>query len=54
MPGAAFDVSEVLAWALIVAAVVFAAAFRRFGQGGAVALATLAAIAAKAALLPLT
>lgn len=52
IPGVEF--SEVVAWGLIVAAFVYAAGIRRLPQMGAVALAALAALVTKAALLPLT
>lgn len=54
MPGIEFEFSEVLAWGLIVATVVYALSTTRLGQGGAVAAAALAAFAAKAMLVPLT
>lgn len=47
------EFSEILAWGLIVALLVYAAGHRHLSQGGAVALAALAALAAKAMLLPL-
>ncbi|MGG5817191.1 hypothetical protein [Falsiroseomonas sp. HW251] len=54
MHGIEFEFGEVLAWGLIVATFVYAAGLHRLGRGGAVALAALAAMATKAALLPLT
>ncbi|WP_137180217.1 hypothetical protein [Roseomonas sp. AR75] len=48
------EFSEVAAWGLIVAIVVYALSDGRMRQPGAVALAALAALAAKAMLLPLT
>jgi hypothetical protein len=48
------EFSEVAAWGLIVAAVVYAAGLHRLPTGATVALATLAGLATKAMLLPLT
>ena len=48
------EFSEVAAWGLIVAALVCAAGLHRLPPAGAVALAALAALCAKAMLLPLT
>ncbi len=54
MHGIEFEFSEVLAWGLVVATIVYAAGLHRLGRGGAVALAALTAIVTKAVLLPLT
>lgn len=47
------DFGDVAAWGLIVAIGVFAVAIRRLPMGGAVALAALAALAAKSMMMPL-
>jgi hypothetical protein len=54
MPGPEVEFSEVVAWGLIVATLVFAVTDRRLPQAGAVALAAAAALVTKAMLLPLT
>ena len=46
------EFSEVAAWGLIAASVAFAFGINRMRMGGAVALAALAALAAKGMLLP--
>jgi len=48
------EFSEVAAWGLIVALLVYAAGLHRLPMGATVALAALAALATKAMLLPLT
>jgi hypothetical protein len=48
------EFSEVAAWGLIVAALVYAAGLHRLPAGATVALAALAGLATKAMLLPLT
>jgi hypothetical protein len=48
------EFSEVAAWGLIVAALVYAAGLSRLPTGATVALAALAGLATKAMLLPLT
>jgi hypothetical protein len=48
------DFGDVAAWGLIVATAVFAIGVRRLPMGGAVALAALAALAAKSVMMPLT
>lgn len=55
MPGfeQTVEYSEVLAWSIIAAAVVYAACLRRVPRTGAVALALVAAFATKLALFPL-
>jgi hypothetical protein len=51
---AVLDFGDVAAWGFIVAAGVLAMWARRIPLGGAVALAALAALAAKSVLMPLT
>lgn len=55
MPGfeQTVEYSEVLAWAIIVAALVYAGCLRRVPKTGAATLALVAAFATKLALLPL-
>ncbi len=51
---AMIDFGDVAAWGVIMATAVFAIGIRRLPMGGAVALAVLAALATKSALMPLT
>ena len=48
------EFSEIVAWGLIAATIVYGLGATRLTQGGALALATLAALLTKAALLPMT
>ncbi|WP_237215262.1 hypothetical protein [Falsiroseomonas oryziterrae] len=49
----AVEASEVMAWTILAGGVVFAACAKRLPEGAAAVLAGVAAVATKAALLPL-